>query len=107
MNDTDLFRDVRVVPKAGRVGLAVGMLAQADRETCTTREEFAELLASAKSAAYTGERTSGRMSPAVAEQLRRPLQFFARTPQMPAGQPVEAFAAGEFRETAKLGPVHA
>jgi hypothetical protein len=35
-----------------------------------------------------------------------PPQFFARTTPVPAGQPVKAVAAGEFRDTAKLGAVY-
>jgi len=90
----------------GRVQLAIGMIAQAGLKTCTSREEIVELLANAKLVAYTGEGTSGKTFLAVAEQLGLPPQFFARTTPMPAGQPVKAVAAGEFRDTVKLGAVY-
>jgi hypothetical protein len=48
--------------------VVIGMIAQAGLKTCTSREEIVELLANAKSLAYTGERTSGKTFLAVAER---------------------------------------
>ena len=68
----ELIASDRIVEEShvplGRVQLAIGMIAQAGLKTCTSREETVELLANAKSVAYTGERTSGKTFLAVTER---------------------------------------